>query len=358
MKWFVFVLVLVQSLSAFAVREVQNGGGGVNSNGALQTFFSAKIKFGEQDEAPEQIPGLSRLIKELDEMPIKASVKGLLLSSIYPTFDRRYYREKSGDISSSTRKEIYREYARLMEIPESKLVIFAASGPMSKETVLMKEFYALNEAEQAAILFHEGLWVAKAGLTYAQVVNLEIDAQAYFEDHNNTAALYRFVTNLGEAVYDRTIPLVTSLAIDFQYRNFPAANGTLRSVKLVDLVGAAYLDCMILHDFSNYKTRPADIDYVRSCNRVIGQNAVMKASANPKSYYYKSLLVYLGRSGHVDLLSPSNDMLHLEYVGPEEDYQKFRDNLYVNFEEPLAGERMDLRVYNGTYRTQAGRIRF
>jgi hypothetical protein len=357
-KLIVFVLVLVQSLSAFAVREVQNGGGGINTNGELQTFFSANFKFEDEPESPEKIPGLVRLVNEIDKMPIKASVKGLLLSSVYPTFDRRYYRVKGGDVDRYTREGIYREYARLMQVPVSQLVIFAASGPLSKQTVLMKEFYSLKESEQAAIIFHEGLWIMNAGMTYAQVVNLEIDAQAYFEDHNNVKALYRLVTNLGETLSDRTLPLVTALAIDFQSKNFPSPQGSsLRSVKLVDLVGASYLDCMILHDFTNYKTRAGDIDYVRACNQVISRNTVVKATQNPNSYFYQSLLVYMGRAGHVDLLSYDNDMVHLKYVGDEESYEEFRDSIYVNFQEPVAGDRMDLTVYDQRRRS-VGRIRF
>ncbi len=358
MKHIVGVLVLLFGMNAFAVREVQNGGGGVNSSGNMETFFSANFKLQDDPESPENIPGLARLINEIDSMPIKASVKGLLMASVFPTMDRNYYRVKGGELSQATRDSIYREYARMMQIPVSKVVLFAATGPESKITVLMKEYYSLKESEQAAILLHEGLWIVSSNLTYEQVVSLEVDAQAYFQDHNNVQALYRFATNLGNVLADRTLPLVTSLAIDFQRKIAPMdQGGSLQTVKLVDLLGERYVDCMILHDFSNYKTRVGDIDYVRACNQVISQNAVLRASKNPKSLYYPALLVYMGRAGHVDLLSRESDVVHLMYNGIDSNYVEWRNNLYVNFQEPVAGNRMDLLIYDQDQRI-VGRVRF
>ncbi|MEK2687684.1 hypothetical protein [Bdellovibrio sp. GT3] len=358
MKQILFVLVLVQALSAHAVREVQNGGGGVRSGETMETFFSANLRFDEEPESPQNIPGLMRLLEEIDTMPIKSSVKGVLMSAIYPTMDRKYYRVKDGDISEATRQGIHEQYARMLKMSSDKVVMFAASGASSRITVLMEEFYSLKEAEQAAILLHEALWMVSTSLTYDQVVNLEIDGQAYFQNHENYAALYRFVTNMGQILSDRTLSLITSLAIDLKRDVLPKENGsTLNTAMLVDLVGERYLECMLLHDFSVYKSKVAEIDYVRSCNSAISQSIVMKAAKNPKSYYYQALLVYMGRAGHITLFANTQYESYLSYSGKRPDFAKYRDGLYVNFEEPVAGDRMYLTVFDSMNRP-VGRIRF
>ncbi|WP_413578035.1 hypothetical protein ACLVWU_05840 [Bdellovibrio sp. HCB290] len=358
MKYVIVFSVFFLAINAYAVREVQNGGGGVRMGQTMETFFTANLRFDEDPEVPEKIPGLMRLIDEIESMPIKSSVKGILMAAVYPTMDRKYYRVKKGDISEKTRTGIRDQYAHMLKIPKNNVVVFAVSGPTSKITVLMEEFYTLKESEQAAILLHEGLWMISPGMTYEQVMNLEIDGQAYFQEHSNYAALYRFVTNLGDILSDRTLSLVTSLAIDLKSQILPRENGsTWNTTKLVDLVGERYLDCMILHEFSNYKSNVAKIDYVRSCNNAINYYAVMKATKIPRSYYYQALLVYMGRAGHVSLLNAFDESTYMEYGGKSAGYTEYRNSLYVNFEEPVAGNHMYLTIYDISHQA-VGRIRF
>ncbi|QLY26604.1 hypothetical protein [Bdellovibrio sp. KM01] len=357
MKHIVSILVLLLGVNAFAVREVQNGGGGVNSNGQIETFFSANFRLEDNPEEPQKIPGLARLIAEIDGLPIKAYAKGVLLETIFPTADRNYYRVKGGELNPLDRQRIAAEYARILSVPVNKVVFFAASSPLKKTTVLMNEFYKLKEVEQAVILLHEGLWIFNANLAYEDVVSIEIDAQAYFQDHSNTKALLSFITKLSDVLSDRSLPLGASMALDYQAGVFQTGSAIPSTVRLVDLVGPGYLDCMFLHDFSNHKSRMAEIDYVRNCNQVIQYFSVMQASRYPKSKYYPALSLYLSRFGTIDILDSINDAVHLNGSVAKVNYETFRDSIYIDIRQPIGGTKLDLKIYN-IQGEQVGRLRF
>ncbi|QDK44886.1 hypothetical protein DOM22_06775 [Bdellovibrio sp. ZAP7] len=357
MRHMIGVLVLFLGLNAFAVREVQNGGGGVNTNGQLETFFSANFRLEDQPEDAQKIPGLARLIAEIDALPIKAYAKGRLLEVVFPTADRNYYRIKGGEFDPITRRRVAAEYARILGVPADKVVFFAASSPQSKTTVLMNEFYKLKEVEQAVILLHEGLWIYNATLEYTDVLSLEQDAQAYFQDHSNTKALLSMITKLSDVFSDRSLPLSATMALDYKAGIFPVASSNPNTVRLVDLVGPGYLDCMFLHDFSNHKSRIAEIDYVRNCNQIIQYYSVMQASKYPQATYFQALTLYLSRFGTIDVLDTYRDTTHLSGSLAKMNYESFRDSIYVDIQQPMGGTKLDLKIYNGE-NEQIGRLRF
>ncbi|MBO9665772.1 MAG: hypothetical protein J7501_03050 [Bdellovibrio sp.] len=230
MKLSVLFLALCLSAQAHAIREVRNGGGGMRSDAGIETFLSANLYLAEKPEAAQNIPGLTRLMAELAAMPIKESIKGQLFSAIYPTLTRNYYRVKDDAISDTTRKSIIEKYALMTHIPESKVVLLAASGWDSQTTVLFKEFYQLKDYEQAAILFHEALWLLKPELTYEQVVAVEQEAQKFFQNHNDKQAYYNFLMKLSDIFNDNNFYLFPLLSEDFQAGIFQSLLHTGRMV--------------------------------------------------------------------------------------------------------------------------------
>ncbi|WP_413294627.1 hypothetical protein ACLSU7_05885 [Bdellovibrio sp. HCB185ZH] len=348
MKHIVGILVLLAGLNAFAVREVQNGGGGVSSVAGMETFLSANFRLNGKAEEIQKIPGLVELMKELEAMPLKDDVKGRIFAALFPTNERQYFRIKKEEISKDTRESLVDQFAKIMRVPRSKVVLFAASAPASKTTVLLEEFYQLKINEQKAMLLHEALWIMDSNLEYEQVISIEQEAQAYFQDHSNLKAFYNFVDQLADATRDRTLLLNATLQMDFMTGTLKSSSTNLRSVRLVDLVGEKYLDCMLLHDFNAHKTVFGATDYVKSCTKVMVYSVTLKAMSNPNSLFYQGLLTFLGRYELVDLLIPTRGPQNrMSFLGTPAAYANFRNGLHLIVTDQIAGNFMDMTVIDG-----------
>jgi hypothetical protein len=352
MKHIIGILVLFAGFNAFAVREVQNGGGGVSSAVGMETFLSANFRLNGKAEEVQKIPGLIELIRELEAMPLKDDMKGRIFAALFPTNERQYFRIKKEEISKDTRESLIDQFAKIMRVPRSKVVLFAASAPAIKTTVLLEEFYKLKINEQKAMLLHEALWIMDSNLEYEQVISIEQEAQAYFQDHSNLKAFYNFVDQLAAATGDRTLLLNATLQMDFMTGALTTSSANLRTVRVVDLVGEKYLDCMLLHDFSIHKTAFGAIDYVKSCTKVMNYSVTLKALNSPNSLFYQGLLTFLGRYEVVDLLMPSGGrQSRMAFNGDAGTYANFRDGLHVIVNDQNAGSFMDMAIVdsNGSH---------
>jgi hypothetical protein len=357
MKHVICILVILLGINAFAVREVQNGGAGVTSEQRMETFLTANFRLNGNPEELQKIPGLIELMKELEGMPLKDSMKGRIFTALFPTADRQYFRIKKEDMSRATRDQLIDQFANIMQVPRSKVVLFAASAPSTQTTVLLEEFYKLKINEQKAMLLHEALWIMNPNLQYQQVIAIEQEAQAYFQDHKNLKAFYNFVNLLGEAVADKSLILSSMLQMDFMSGAFKSSAEGGSYIRLVDLLGEKYLDCMLLHDFTAHKSKFGAIDYVKSCTQALAYTMSMKVMANPNSLFYQAVLVYVGRYGLVDLLGPSGKDGRMAYFGAPVSYVNYRNSLWVRVEDQIGGVFMDLNVFESSG-VAVGVIRF
>lgn len=167
------------------------------------------------------IPGLSLMTKTIHEIPLAAQWQGMLNLASTPdevsSGRRKYFKIRSSDLDKKKRNamiQIYRELLAGQVLPE-RLVLYAYTR--GKETYLLPEFFKLSEIGQAAILFHETLWVIDPRLTYDFVASAEIKFQRYVEtsggDHGYDSDLFQVLSKIFP---DPTIILHAAARADFK----------------------------------------------------------------------------------------------------------------------------------------------
>jgi hypothetical protein len=149
----------------------------------------------------KQIPGMKLLIKTLRALPIYPKEKAELLAAVLPTEKRPYYRVSRDFISPGQRQELVERYSKLLNTPESKVVLFAVTNSALRRTALFPEFYDLkSETAQAALLFHESLW--NTGIRdYRLVIRAEEALQTYLEHPKDPEAYFGFYFRLARIFY-------------------------------------------------------------------------------------------------------------------------------------------------------------
>lgn len=158
------------------------GGGGIKRDGKYLTFGSARVQIGLVPI--RETPGLNLLKTVVMNIPLASYYKGQLQRAIYPVGDRVYYKINTSDLSESTKLELLKSYREVLnnslDTPDEIAFFGVTAG---KETFLLPEFFLLNEIQQAAILFHEALWVINPKLSYAEVVDAEIKMENFIQSN-------------------------------------------------------------------------------------------------------------------------------------------------------------------------------
>ncbi len=154
-----------------------HGGGGIVRNGEYLTFGSAKVRV--RPQRLNEMPGLQLLTSVIVKMPLDDEGRGRVLGAMYPSNDRLYFRIEQGDLDKNAKSEFVEHYFNAVnkQVPKSDLVVF--SYTIGRETYLLPEFFTLTPIRQAAILFHEGLWVINSELSYRDVIDAEIQFEHY-----------------------------------------------------------------------------------------------------------------------------------------------------------------------------------
>lgn len=233
-----FLVLFFMTISSlgFASREVQNGGGGWVSNDQYMTFYSAKIPVRRQSISYEKIPGLSFLLNKVNGLVISPSDKARLTKLFLTIGKRKYYSVDEGKFDKEFRQELIEKYSKLMGIPADNVTLFAVTDRSSWETFLLPEFYKLKEVEQAAILFHESLWLLREELTYSEVVWTETVAQAYFQEPQSAERFYDFHLQLSTLLGDIRSVLYGALVRDTQVGAFQGRENIRVSDLFPDLI--------------------------------------------------------------------------------------------------------------------------
>jgi hypothetical protein len=149
----------------------------------------------------EQLPGMTLLIKTVQAMPIDNDEKAEMLAAVQPSAKRPYYRMDESFLDPAQRAALIKEYATLLNIPESQVTLFAVTSPPVHRTVLFPEFFNLkSETAQAALLFHESLW-AMGAKDYGRVVQAEGAMQNYLDHPDDPDAYFNFYHTLWQFYY-------------------------------------------------------------------------------------------------------------------------------------------------------------
>lgn len=306
MKPFLICLSIVFiSLSSFAGGEVRNGGGGWMSDGQYMTFYSAKIPAQKRPLEVSEIPGLDYLTKKILALQTSEEVKNQILSTIFPIGDRSYHSTNASQFDDKLKKELRRKYAQLMNVPVENVVIFATTDPVSRETILLPEFYQLKESEQAAILFHESLWILNPLLEYAQVVSAEEAAQAFFENPLVGQNVYAFYYQLSRLLKDSTLPLMAALQFDKSSGVFQSVTDFEKTyISLNTVFDDSFLTCLTNTATVEGLDFPRTTD-LKNCAQVLFNSSLSLSMKHPSSLFYKALMNYLKAGGYISLTTPN-----------------------------------------------------
>ncbi|MFM6930465.1 MAG: hypothetical protein ACKOX6_18525 [Bdellovibrio sp.] len=292
------------STSGFAGGEVRNGGGGWTSDGQYMTFYSAKIPAQRSPLEVSGVPGLNYLIQKILTLQTSENVKNQLLTAIFPTEDRSYHSTNASQFDEKLKQELRQKYAQLMNIPVENVVLFATTDPESRETILLPEFYQLKETEQAAILFHEALWVLNPLLKYADVVAAESAAQAFFEQPLVGQNVYAFYSQLSRLLKDATLPLAVALHLDTTSGVFPSFTEFEKNyINLNVIFDDSFLTCLIetatVEGLDFPKTTP-----LKDCAQILLSSTIQLSMRYPSSFFLKALVSYTKAGGYVALTTP------------------------------------------------------
>ena len=212
-----FILNALNLTSGFAADRAGNGGGGIVRNGQYLTFGSANVRL--RPVSLQDIPGLNRLKETIQNMPLAPGRRGALVSAAYPAGNRQYFAISKEELGPEQEAELLMKYldATGYEIPITSLVVFAVTS--GTETYLLPSFFDITEVEQAAILFHEALWIINSSLTYNEVIDAEIAFQNYLDEGGTgfKAQLFRI---LNDVFRDRTISVMAAAQDDFAHNRF------------------------------------------------------------------------------------------------------------------------------------------
>lgn len=257
---------LAFSQGAWAWSRVTNGAGGTVQDGQYLTFYSADVPVQGAPLNVQDVPGLSFLLNQIKSMPVNLEMKGQLLGLAYPVgVERSYYKVSDEDLDLNLRQEIIAEYSKLTRLPPGDLVIFALTN-QDGQTLLLPEFYQLNQIQQAAVLLHEALWNFKMDLPYGDVVNTEIAAQKYFENPRDPAAYFNFFDALTRVMNHQGphYEILLQAALSYDYAKIPAKN----TMMLSQLLSTDFMKCY----------NGEDADLLQECSAILRTNILMKSS--------------------------------------------------------------------------------
>lgn len=251
MKYLLSLFIFLQVSSAFSIREVGDGGGGVFIDGQYMTFYSAQIPLLLTPLEFQNIPGSTYLFQKIQDMAITPDTRRFLISKIYPTSYRHYYQVDESKLDPKQLKMLIKKYADLTQTPASSLVIFAMTDSQNASTALLPSFFKLKkDSERAAILLHEGMWLTGKNASYEKIVQVELAAQAYFEKGDtDTETYFNFYSVLARLLYRSTydvkrLLVYASVPQDLKKNHLTSVDLGSGKIYLKDFFGKSYLECM------------------------------------------------------------------------------------------------------------------
>lgn len=182
---FLLQLIVVSSLALsplyagikYTGTEVNNGGAGISINGKVATFYSAELQISPEPlKRTLTMSATANLISKM-ELPKRVTIE--LVENLLPSFDRKYYAVKAESLDQGTIEFIKKQYSKITNQPVENITIFALTDSANKITLLLPDFFKLNDSEQMAILFHESLWINERVKSYEHMIEIEKDTQIF-----------------------------------------------------------------------------------------------------------------------------------------------------------------------------------
>lgn len=263
----IFAALVISNPSKCLAGQDGNAAGGMWKNDRWMTFYSAGFYIEKKSKELTQIPQLQETISEI------RNLKGLTqlnaakyLVALEPGRERKYFKVKEDFFTAEVKARLIAEYARVMNIAAEGLTLYAVSDQESKQTYLLPNFYHLNPTEKKAILLHEAYWIANPLETsYDKVIQVEMVAQAYFEDIHSRPKRFELLRMLGND--DEFLKYVFFNDLEFgELDSLLTVNFFTRSFKffMKDLFGEEYSKCLVAtHENYNATDICEDLWYLR-----------------------------------------------------------------------------------------------
>jgi hypothetical protein len=353
MKISALILGLLMAVQVLAepgrIRDVGDGGGGLDRDGQIMTYYSAHIPIGPEALLPAEIPGMGELLQQYSKLALDQDAIAELSMLVYPTDERKYYRVDEKQISPDELQRVIREYTQLMKLPPGDVALFALTNPKTKDTLLLPDFFKLKTPqEQAALLFHESVWLSRSrDKSYNFVVSAEQVAQAFFENPAEPKNYDRFYNVLAAVLGDRTLPLKAYMLYD-QKLNVPWSAGTPpKRFLLKNFLSERFLNCFI----RNIPPQEIYTETVYRCRNVVRNEMVLLSQKYPQSLFPRGTvnslrgLTYTVAITTVKPHFTVGDVVHeSNYAGTLSDsaYHEYLNHLYVSV--PDLASRFNFRL--------------
>ncbi len=160
------IFILFSITPKLEAGEEVKGGPIIKRNGQILSVGSAKINLKPTPLTLEKIPGLEYLINVIQTKFnfLEEAQKNLLLMSIRPTRERKYFLIDEKALDEQKKQEIlneFKQYRKKNNIklqPNDKEDLAVITNKSAKETYILPNFNKLpNDILRASLLFHEGL---------------------------------------------------------------------------------------------------------------------------------------------------------------------------------------------------------
>ncbi len=249
-----------------------NGGGGIIRSDQVLTFGSAGVKIQEDKFDVTNLKSFQDLLVTINNRDLfsdRESVK--LAAKTHPSASRVYKKADANWLSPEKEASLKAEYAKTVNISRENIVLYAVTSGVT--TVLLPNFFKLNELQQQVILFHENLWVLYPNEKYEDIVAIEIALENYLTIRSRENLL-KFL----KIYRDDEAMLKFSVETDLK-NNFMSPLVKSKKVKFIELFGPGFVDCVI--NEGRYRQT--------SCMTVALPHITQLITKYPNSYFLKAL---------------------------------------------------------------------
>lgn len=318
MRNLLFLGLLLFNLSVFGGTERGNGGGGLQTNGVYRTFYSAGVYVNPMPET--EIPGAYLFSQTIKSLSGENNGKSLLLMNALPFGDRKFYRIMENSVDDHLMARLIKIYSDLVNQPSNAITLFAITDTEKKATYLLPSYFQLKESEQAAILFHESLWILNPKLEYSTIISAEMAFQKFVEFQSIGKFDLALPVFLSQFFKDKSISLKSAFIADSQNPTNGIVNSD-RTILVKNLI-ADMDNCEKDYAFSLLKVNPlietVQLNDILKCEisyqNIDSLNSLLEKY--PQSFFLKEL---------TNVLSRNNDYFHLKIrlLSPKDTFKNF-----------------------------------
>jgi hypothetical protein len=283
-----------------------NGGGGLKENGVYKTFYSAGVFV--NPEAETEIPGADLYVKTITSLAGENASTSILLESALPIGERKFYRVLESKVDDQVMSRLLEEYSRVVNQPKNTITLFAITDFGQKITYLLPSFYLLSEVEQAAILFHEALWILNPESDYTAIIAAEISFQRFVAMQSAGKFDLELPNFLKKLLKDPRIPFNSAVSSDASSMAAPEIVSSNKTIKMKYLLANNLSLCS--ERFERYRVKSNiwgrdtyESNYQLKCSlkKENINSLFVLIKKFPKSFMLKNLLDFISGGNEVEL---------------------------------------------------------